>query len=35
MKRKKVKSGFQPKNKIPKEEIIKHPPKGGSAQQKK
>lgn len=35
MNRKKVKSGFQPKNKTPKEEIIKHPPKGGNAQQKK
>lgn len=29
------KSGFQPKSKTPKEEIIKHPPKGGSAQQRK
>lgn len=32
---KKVKSGFQPNNKTSKEEITKHPPKGGSAQQRK
>ena len=30
-----TKSGFQPKNKIPKEEITKYPPKGRSAQQRK